>query len=429
MKYYSTSGSSHSYSLKEAVLNGLPEDGGLFMPERIPSLQKEFFDNIEHHTFKDIALEISTAFLQEDLPGDVIYKIVSDAITFPVPVKQIESRTHFLELFHGPTLAFKDFGARFMAQLMSYFVKQQNNKLTILVATSGDTGGAVANGFYKTEGIEVIILYPSGKVSALQEKQLTTLGANITALEIKGTFDDCQRLVKAAFPDSGLQKKYQLSSANSINISRLIPQSFYYLEGYRQVHHKKLPVVFSIPSGNFGNLTAGLIAKRMGLPVRRFIAAVNANDVFPNYLNSGKYEPKPSVKTVSNAMDVGTPSNFSRILSLYNNDIAAIKNDIISFSFSDEETIAAIENVYREYGYIMDPHGAVGYLGWKKYGDENSCGVILETAHPAKFSDETSDTHIRVDLPPALSGLSDLKKESTVLSADFTAFKEFLLSR
>ncbi len=317
MNYYSTSGAPQAYNLEDAVLKGLPDESGLFVPEFIPVLPSSFFKNILQYSFSEIAFEMANAFLKNDVPDEVIQKIVSTAINFPAPVLMLNENTGVLELFHGPTLAFKDFGARFMAHLMSYLMRNKNRKLTILVATSGDTGGAVANGFYKTEGIEVIILYPSGKVSHLQEKQLTTLGENITALEIQGTFDDCQRLVKTAFHDADLKSKYYLSSANSINISRLIPQSFYYAEAYKQVINQQRPVVFSVPSGNFGNLTAGIIAKKMGLPVSRFIASVNANDVFPNYLHNGNYTPKSAIQTISNAMDVGAPSNFERLLSFY----------------------------------------------------------------------------------------------------------------
>jgi threonine synthase len=432
MNYYSTSGSTRAYNLEDAVLMGLPDESGLFIPERIPTLPSSFFENIQQYSFAEIAFEMANAFLKNDVPNDVIHNIVSTAINFPAPVKMLNENTGVLELFHGPTLAFKDFGARFMAQLMAYLMRNKSRKLTILVATSGDTGGAVANGFYKTEGIEVIILYPSGKVSHLQEKQLTTLGENITALEIQGTFDDCQRLVKTAFHDADLQSKYYLSSANSINISRLIPQSFYYAEAYKQVIDIQKPVVFSVPSGNFGNLTAGIIAKKMGLPVSRFIAAVNANDVFPNYLISGNYTPKPAIPTISNAMDVGAPSNFERLLSLYNKNIDALKEDIVSYTFTDVETKSAIKEVYNNFKYVMDPHGAVGYLGWKEYQKENKdcTGVIFETAHPSKFYDVVEETlNIKVTIPAALADLENKKKEAVLLSKKYQDFKSLLLSR
>ncbi|MEP7263592.1 MAG: threonine synthase [Bacteroidota bacterium] len=432
MKYYSTSGSLQPYTLSEAVLNGLPDDSGLFMPEKIPVLPPEFFSNLHNLSFSETAFEIAYSFLKEDVSEEVIHTIIKNAVNFPAPVVTLDEQTKILELFHGPTLAFKDFGARFMGQLMAHLVRNHNQRLTILVATSGDTGGAVANGFYRTEGIEVIILYPSGKVSPLQEKQLTTLGENITALEIQGTFDDCQKLVKTAFHDIDLLAKYHLSSANSINISRLIPQSFYYVEAYKQVQDKNLPVVFSIPSGNFGNLTAGILAKKMGLPVSRFIASVNANDVFTNYLNSGEYLPRTSVQTLSNAMDVGAPSNFARLLSIYINNITEMRKDIISYSFNDEETTMAMKEVYSKFKYIMDPHGAVAYLGWKKYQETNKecLGIILETAHPSKFIETVEEVlQIELQIPVELSSLSEKKKSATLLPTEYNSFKEFLLNR
>lgn len=432
MNYYSTSGSLQPYTLSEAVLNGLPDDSGLFMPEILPVLPSAYFNNLHNLTFPEIAFEIAHAFLKDDVSKEVLHTIVNKAVNFSAPVVALDEHTKILELFHGPTLAFKDFGARFMAQLMSHLVKDQDQKLTILVATSGDTGGAVANGFYRTEGIEVIILYPSGKVSPLQEKQLTTLGENITALEIQGTFDDCQKLVKTAFHDIDLLAKYHLSSANSINISRLIPQTFYYIEAFKQVQDKKMPVVFSVPSGNFGNLTAGILAKKMGLPVNRFIASVNANDVFTNYLYSGDYLPRTSVQTLSNAMDVGAPSNFARLLSIYKNDIAEMRKDITSYSFSDKETTHAMKEVHSKFNYTMDPHGAVAYLGWKKHKELNiECqGIILETAHPSKFIETVEDVlQIKQQIPVELSSLADKNKSATLLPTEYNSFKEFLLNR
>ena len=431
MRFYSTQNKSAFYSLSDAVLKGLPEDNGLFMPETIPSLPVDFIKNIKQKTFPEIAFEIAKLFLKDDVPEVEIKRIVDTAISFDAPLVKLDVNTFILELFHGPTLAFKDFGARFMAQLMSYLIRNQKKKITILVATSGDTGSAVANGFYKTAGIEVIILYPSKKVSFLQEKQLTTLGENITALEINGTFDDCQRLVKTAFLDHDLKERYNLASANSINIARLIPQSFYYFEGFRQAPEGD-KVVFSVPSGNFGNLTAGLIAKKMGLPVHHFIASVNSNDVFPKYLASGKYKPVPSIQTYSNAMDVGNPSNFARIIDLYDNDVALINNDISSYSFSDQETLAAMQEVKVSGEYLLDPHGAVGYLGWKKYSQVHpgTTGIILETAHPAKFIDVVEkNPGIRVTVPFELQSLSHKEKQAFQLTVDFSAFKSFLMER
>ena len=362
MRLYSTKNPTSFVSLKEAVFKGLPEDNGLFMPEFIPQLSNDFIKNLKNHSFQSIAFEVAKTLIGDTIPEKDLKNIVESAIDFPAPVVKLEDDTYILELFHGPSLAFKDFGARFMAQLMSYFNQGDNKELVILVATSGDTGGAVAAGFYKALGIKVVILYPSGKVSMLQEKQLTTLGENITALEVEGTFDDCQALVKKAFLDSELTHKIRLSSANSINIARLIPQSFYYFEAYKQLDTKGKPVIFSIPSGNFGNLTAGLFAKKMGLPIHQFLAATNANDVVPQYLASGSYKPIPSVRTLSNAMDVGNPSNFARMLNLYSSTWNNMIEDIKGYSYNDEQTKAAVKEVFSKYNYIIDPHGAVGYL-------------------------------------------------------------------
>lgn len=431
MRFYSSKNKDRFYSLSEAVLKGLPEDNGLFMPEFIPQLPAKFINELRNKSFQEIAFEVAKVFLNDDVPEAEIKRIVEAAISFEAPLVKLDDKTFILELFHGPTLAFKDFGARFMAQLMSYLIRDQQKKITILVATSGDTGSAVANGFYKTDGIEVIILYPSKKVSLLQEKQLTTLGENITALEINGTFDDCQRLVKSAFLDNDLRNKYNLASANSINIARLIPQSFYYFESFKQIPSGN-KIVFSVPSGNFGNLTAGLIAKKMGLPVHHFIASVNSNDVFPKYLSSGKYEPVPSVQTYSNAMDVGNPSNYARLMDLYNNNVELINNDISSYSFSDEETLAVMQTVNQSFKYILEPHGAVGYLGWKKYQNENPgiTGIILETAHPAKFLDVVEkNPGIKVNVPVSLQSLAELEKKTVELATSYSELKNYLLQR
>ena len=431
MRFYSTKNRSAFYSLSEAVLKGLPDDNGLFMPESIPNLSADFIKNIKNYSFADIAFEVAYAFLKDDIPKEKIREVVDTAINFDAPLVKLDDKTFILELFHGPTLAFKDFGARFMAKLMSYLLKDNKRKLTILVATSGDTGSAVANGFYKTDGIEVIILYPSGKVSFLQEKQLTTLGENITALEVNGSFDDCQHLVKTAFLDNDLKSSYQLASANSINIARLIPQSFYYFEAFKQVPNAG-KIVFSVPSGNFGNLTAGLIAKKMGLPIHHFVASVNSNKVFERYIKNGSYEPQPSVQTISNAMDVGNPSNYARIIDLYHNDIDAIRNDISCYSFSDDETYAVMKEIFLTTNYVMDPHGAVGYLGLRKYQKENpdTLGIILETAHPAKFIDVVENANtLKVTIPDQLKALENLQKRAFNLAASYDDFKGFLLNR
>ena len=430
MRLYSTNNTSNFVSLKKAVLKGLPEDNGLYMPETIPVLPNSFIENLSKFTFQEIAFTVAQYLIGDNIPKNELKDIVEDAINFPAPVISLDNNTHILELFHGPSLAFKDFGARFMAQLMSYFNKDENSELVILVATSGDTGGAVASGFYDTPGIKVVILYPSGKVSHLQEKQLTTLGKNITALEIDGTFDDCQDLVKQAFLDNELNTRIKLSSANSINIARLIPQSFYYFEALKQVDQSR-KTVFSVPSGNFGNLTAGLIAKKMGLPVHHFIAATNINDIVPQYLESGIYSPRPSLATISNAMDVGNPSNFSRIQDIHSSTWNNIIADVKGYSFDDNETREGIKEVYSKYGYTIDPHGAVGYLAFKANQKENKDelqGIILETAHPAKFVNEVEKVlKQKVKIPERLQVLSNREKVSISLSKHFPSFISGLL--
>ena len=432
MKFYSTNNKNNIATFKDAVLKGIADDGGLFMPASLPRLPDNFINNIPDIPFKEISLTVAKNLLHEDLPDNVLADVINSAINFDAPVVPLDEKTNILELFHGPTLAFKDFGARFMAETMSYLNKDSDKEIVILVATSGDTGSAVANGFYKVDGIKVVLLYPGGKVSKIQEQQLTTLGENITALEVEGTFDDCQRLVKQAFLEGQLTQKMTLSSANSINIARLIPQSFYYFNAYAQVSKKGLPVIISVPSGNFGNLTAGLFAREMGLPVRQYIAAENANDVFPCYLNTSVYTPKPSVRTLSNAMDVGNPSNFVRILDLYEQNYNTIKNIIYSASFSDEQTKSAMQEVYNKYNYIIDPHGAVGYLAFQQFINENNInnytGVILETAHPAKFADIVEDVIKKnIEIPERLRLCLDKKKQSVKISKNFDDFKNFLL--
>lgn len=430
MKLYSTKNTTAFVSLKEAVMKGLPDDNGLFMPADIPQLSTDFIHNLNNLSFPEIAFEVAQNLIGNSIPKNDLEDIINDAINFPAPIVKLDDHFSILELFHGPSLAFKDFGARFMARTMSYFNKNEDRELVILVATSGDTGGAVAAGFYDTPGIKVVILYPSGKVSALQEKQLTTLGKNITALEVDGTFDDCQKLVKQAFLDSELNKSIRLSSANSINIARLIPQSFYYFEAFKQVDNSR-DIVFTVPSGNFGNLTAGLFAKKMGLPVHHFIAATNLNDIVPKYLETGDYIPKPSIATISNAMDVGNPSNFARMADLYCTTWHNIKSDISGYSFTDNATRAAIQEVYNKYDYTIDPHGAVGYMAFKNYLKSNpDClGIILETAHPSKFIDVVNPLLPKaVDVPKRLADLANLPKEAIQMNITFDNFKSWLIN-
>ncbi|GIL21633.1 MAG: threonine synthase [Bacteroidota bacterium] len=427
MKFYSTNNKNHKVDLRTAVIEGLAPDNGLYMPERIPVLDQSFIRSLPGLSFKEIGLEVTRTLLAE-LPEAEIQKLIDHTLQFDVPLVEIEPNVFALELFHGPTLAFKDFGARFLAGLLGYYAKEQDQEITILVATSGDTGSAVANAFLNVPGTRVVVLYPSGKVSVAQEKQFTTLGGNITALEINGTFDDCQRLVKQAFLDADLKKQYFLTSANSINLARLIPQSFYYFRAYAQLNTTN-PVVFTVPSGNFGNLTAGLLAQRMGLPIQQFVAATNANDVVPEFLKTEKFMPRSSVQTISNAMDVGNPSNFARMLELFNHDIEALKKCIKGYSFSDTETREAMQQVFNQTGYVLDPHGAVGYLGLKKFMSTQPTysGIFLETAHPAKFADVVEQTlKTKLEFPDRLQKFMQGEKKSVLVSAEFDAFKELL---
>jgi threonine synthase len=432
MKLYSTNNRSIEVSLKEAVFKGLPPDNGLFMPTKIPVLNDDFFKNIDQLSFQEIAFQVCNALIGEDVPADQLKMIVNDVITFDAPLVPLQDNISVLELFHGPSLAFKDFGARFMARLMTYFLEKEKQEINILVATSGDTGSAVAQGFLDMPGIKVTILYPSKKVSDIQEKQLTTLGKNITALEVSGTFDDCQRLVKEAFLDKDLNKKLTLSSANSINISRLIPQSFYYFYAYSKLKAQNKPVVFSVPSGNFGNLCGGLFAKRMGLPVYKFIASTNANDIIPAYLINVIFSPRPSVTNISNAMDVGNPSNFARILALYDNKIDKIREDITGGSYTDDETRKAIKEIYKSTNYIMDPHGAVGYLGLTDYLKSVKVpvnGVFLATAHTTKFLEVVEDVvEKKIELPARLKEIVNKTKKSIQITPQLSELKSFLLS-
>ncbi|MEZ4909553.1 MAG: threonine synthase [Saprospiraceae bacterium] len=431
MYFYSTNNKGHKVSLKTAVMESLAPDNGLYMPENFTTLPDTFFQNLPSLSLQEIGVEITKNMLGSELNESEIETIVYDALTFPAPLVPLDSQKYALELWHGPSLAFKDFGARFMAKLMGHFIATGDKTQTILVATSGDTGGAVAAGFFNTPGIKVIILFPKGKVSELQEMQLTTFGGNIEAIEVDGNFDDCQSLVKQAFLDKEINNKYHLSSANSINIARLIPQSFYYFEAYKQVKSvsKDKDIVFSVPSGNFGNLTAGLIGKKMGLPIKRFIAATNSNHIVPDYLISGKYEPKPSVPTISNAMDVGAPSNFTRIMDLYQHDYQSIKKDMNGFWLDDEGTKNAMKEAYTKYNYICDPHGAIGYKSLDTLSN-NEVGIFLETAHPAKFLD-TCQTVLETEIaiPDALLAIKGKAKESTTLSKDFKSFKTYLLDK
>ena len=433
MKFYSTNNRSVTVDLRQAVTEGLAPDNGLYMPVEIPRLPDKFFKDITHKSFQDIGFEVARNLMQGDVPDAELRKIVDHTIQFDAPLVKLEKDIFALELFHGPTLAFKDFGARFMSQLLGYFASQQEREIIILVATSGDTGSAVANGFLGVPGTRVVVLYPSGKVSEIQEKQFTTLQQNVTVLEVAGTFDDCQRLVKEAFLDAELRRRFFLTSANSINIARLIPQSFYYFHAYAQLKDKDRHIVFSIPSGNFGNITGGLLAKRMGLPVRRFVASTNINDIVPAYLKTGTFNPRPSSSTISNAMDVGNPSNFSRMLELFNGDYESLSGEIKGYSFTDEETADAMRFVYASNNYILDPHGAVGYLGLKKYlndSDENATGIFLETAHPSKFKEVVDETlGLGIGIHPTLKEFMKRQKETIKATIDFSAFKEFLLNR
>jgi threonine synthase len=428
MNYYSTNNKNQKVSLREAVIQGLAPDNGLYMPEEIPGLPRAFFKSLQDRSLAEIAYYVSKAIVGDDLPESELIEIVDHTIQFDAPLVPIESGVHALELFHGPTLAFKDFGARFLSGLLGYFAEQQNKEITILVATSGDTGSAVANAFLHVPGTRVVVLYPSGKVSEVQEKQFTTLGNNIIALEVSGSFDDCQQLVKQAFLDEQLKKKLFLTSANSINIARLIPQMFYYFYAYAQIDSKK-PVVISVPSGNFGNLTAGLMAKKMGLGVNKFVAATNVNDVVPEYLKTKIFEPRKSKQTISNAMDVGNPSNFVRIVDLYQSDFEKLSSDIVGYSYSDKETHGAMRLVSKQSGYTMDPHGAIGYLGLKDFMTNNPgySGIFLETAHPAKFK-EVVDEAIghEIKLPHKLKEFMKGKKQSISIASDFEAFKKLL---
>ena len=434
MLYYSTNKQSPEASLAEVVTRGLAPDRGLYMPRRIDRLSDSFFAGIDRLSFHEIACRVAEAFFGEDIPREELESIVCDTLSFDTPVVKVRDGIWSLELFHGPTAAFKDVGARFMARMLAHFIGRSGHKekVTVLVATSGDTGSAVANGFLGVEGIDVVVLYPKGKVSEIQEKQFATLGRNITALEVDGTFDDCQRLVKSAFLDEELIRHLTLTSANSINVARFLPQSFYYFHAYAQMKRAGFgnDVAVCVPSGNFGNITAGLFAKRMGLPVKRFIAANNRNDIFLQYLRTGVYTPRPSVATVANAMDVGDPSNFARVLDLYGGDWQAICSEISGFRYDDDQIRDGITRVYKDYGYVLDPHGACGYLALEEGLLPGETGLFLETAHPAKFR-ETVEAAIgrSVEIPEQLRRFMGGKKLSLGMTSRFEDFKAYLLSR
>lgn len=433
MKYYSTNKNVPDATLEEAVVKGLAADRGLYMPAEIKKLPVSFFEEIDKLSFQEIAYRVADAFFGSDIPAETLKQIVYDTLSFDVPAVKVKDDIYSLELFHGPTLAFKDVGARFMARLLGYFIRKEGKKqVNVLVATSGDTGSAVANGFLGVEGIHVYVLYPKGKVSEIQEKQFTTLGNNITAIEVNGTFDDCQALVKSAFMDKELNEHMQLTSANSINVARFLPQAFYYFYAYAQM--KKLGkadnLVICVPSGNFGNITAGLFGKYMGLPVKRFIAANNRNDIFYQYLKTGIYSPKPSVATIANAMDVGDPSNFARIYDLYGGSHEAITKEISGETYTDEQIRETVQAVYNETGYLLDPHGACGYRALAEQLQPGESGVFLETAHPAKFLQTVeSIIGVEVQIPEKLQAFMKGQKESVPMEKDFASFKSYLMKQ
>jgi threonine synthase len=431
LRYFSTKDKTTGVSFEHAIFHGLPADNGLYVPESVPQLDSEWVNQIEQSNLQEIGFQIARPFVGTEISESALAEIIHKAIDFPAPVVTLDDQNGILELFHGPSLAFKDFGARFMAATMSHFLKKKSRETTILVATSGDTGGAVAYGFLGVPGIKVVILYPSGKVSDLQEKQLTTLGQNVRALEVSGTFDDCQAMVKQAFLDEGLRTKMHLSSANSINIARLIPQAFYYADAYRQIKPLGKDLVFSVPSGNFGNITAGLYAQAMGIPIKHFIASTNANQVFPDYLKTGNYDPKPSISTLSNAMDVGNPSNFYRILDLFGSTWNTIREHVSSYHISDEDTLHTMQEVYQRHQYTLDPHTAVGFFAANKWRNEQQSKALIltaETAHPSKFLDVMAMAGIKnVEVPERLKTLSTREKVSVKIGTNYAELKEYLL--
>lgn len=432
MRYYSLNKQSPDVDFKEATIRGQAPDKGLYFPEVIPEIEPSFFSDIEQYSNEEIAYRVIQPYVAGTMPESELQRIVAETINFPIPLVPVQEDIYSLELFHGPTLAFKDVGARFMSRCLGYFARERKEKVVVLVATSGDTGGAVAHGFYDVPGVEVVILYPSGKVSTVQEKQLTTLGKNIHALEVQGSFDDCQQLVKQAFTDESLTSRIFLTSANSINVARWLPQQFYYALAWKQWQNKDTPPVVCVPSGNFGNICAGLLAHRSGLPVKHFIAACNANDVVTQYLEDGQYQPKKAVPTLSNAMDVGNPSNFVRVLELFHQEFGALKNVLSSYSITDEETKATIKSVYEKYHYLTDPHGAVGFLALQRYLEQHpgEKGMFLETAHPVKFYDVVEPVIGKaVPLPQTVQAMMVLNKESKLIPAEYEALRSYLHNR
>lgn len=426
MKYYSLHHKSPISTFKNAVVQGLAKDRGIYFPDNITKLSNDFIENISDYTNHEIAYEVIKQFVGDEIPAEKLKEIIEKTVSFDFPLVKVDDNIASLELFHGPTMAFKDVGAKFMAQCLEYFNKDNDDEVTVLVATSGDTGGAVANGFLGAKGVNVVILYPSGKVSDIQEKQLTTLGQNITALEVDGVFDDCQEMVKTAFLDEEITKT--LTSANSINVARWLPQMFYFFFAYKELHKKHKDLIFSVPSGNFGNICAGIMAQKLGLPIKHFVASTNINDTVPNYLVDGIYKPKPSKATISNAMDVGNPSNFIRIQELFNNDLEALKSTFSSYSFSDNETRSTMKKIYNNSSYVADPHGAVGYLGLKKHGlKENEFGVFLETAHPVKFKDVVEETlPIKVAIPEQIKKVINNTKVA-IKASTYEDLKTYLM--
>jgi threonine synthase len=427
MRYYSLNNSSPLTSFKKAVQNGIAPDRGLYFPEKITPISEDFINNIGDYSNEEIAYEVIKQFVGDEIPANILKEIIKKTISFDFPVVNLGQNIGSLELFHGPTMAFKDVGARFMSQCLEYFNQDKTEDITVLVATSGDTGGAVANGFLNAKGVQVVILYPKGKVSEIQEKQLTTLGNNITALEVDGVFDDCQEMVKSAFLDKNISRN--LTSANSINVARWLPQMFYFFFAYKQVSKHYKDIVFSVPSGNFGNICAGLLAQKLGLPVKHFVASTNINDTVPQYLLNGNYDPKPSKATISNAMDVGNPSNFIRIQELFDNNLSSLKKSFSSFSFSDDETKIMMKSIHDKFNYISEPHGAIGYLGLKKYGlKTNEFGVFLETAHPVKFLEVVEETlSVNVEIPHKIKQVMSKEKVATSVS-NYQELKMFLNS-
>ena len=429
MQFYSLNKQAPKVDFKVATINGQAPDKGLYFPEHIPQVRKKLIGEIENYSNEEIAFEIIKPFVGNTIPEEELLRIVKETLNFPIPLVGVTDDIFSLELFHGPTLAFKDIGARFMSRCLGHFVKDNDKKLTVLVATSGDTGGAVANGFYDVDGVDVVILYPSGKVSSVQEKQLTTLGKNIYALEVEGSFDDCQQMVKEAFADAELNKKLFLTSANSINVARWLPQQFYYFFAWKQWTAKNDPPVMSVPSGNFGNICAGLLAQASGLPVKHFIAACNVNDTVPRFLNTAVYEPHKAVATISNAMDVGDPSNFTRILEIFQEKISHLKRSISGYTITDDETKQIIKDVYHKKKYLLDPHGAVAYAALEKYQQANpgQKGIFLETAHPVKFYDVVEPViNEKIRIPDAINNILGIEKKSRVIPPTFAVLKEVL---